>query len=82
MNVKNITVSIDDHLYRRARMRAAEQDTSVSALVRSFLASYSGGETEFERRKRLQQETLAQIHQFRGGDRLTRSEVHTRHALR
>jgi hypothetical protein len=41
--VKNITVSIDDETYRRARVKAAEQDMSVSALVREFLQSLSAG---------------------------------------
>ena len=35
--MKNITVSVDDETYRRARTKAAEQDTSLSALVRRFL---------------------------------------------
>jgi hypothetical protein len=35
--MKNITVSVDDETYRRARVKAAEQDTSLSALVRQFL---------------------------------------------
>ena len=35
--MKNITVSVDEGTYRFARIRAAEMDTSVSALVRSYL---------------------------------------------
>lgn len=35
--MKNITVSVDEETYRRARIRAAEEDTSVSALVKGFL---------------------------------------------
>ena len=37
MNVKNITVSIDEETHRFARIRAAELGTSVSALVRGYL---------------------------------------------
>jgi plasmid stability protein len=33
----NLTVSIDEALLRRARIRALERDTSVNALVRDFL---------------------------------------------
>lgn len=80
--MKNITVSIDDDLHRRARIRAAERDTSLSALVRDFLVQFAGGETEFERRKRLQGETIASIKSFRAGDRLARDAAHERHALR
>ena len=35
--MKNITVSIDEHTHRQARVRAAELGTSVSALVRTYL---------------------------------------------
>ena len=35
--MKNITVSVSDEIYRRARIRAAELGTSVSALVAEFL---------------------------------------------
>ena len=37
--MKNITVSVDEDTHRLARIRAAELDTSVSALVRQFLRS-------------------------------------------
>ncbi len=40
--MKNITVSVDEGTYRRARIRAAELDTSVSALVRSYLRGIVG----------------------------------------
>ncbi len=36
--MKNLTVSVDDETYRRARIVAAQRDISVSALVREFLA--------------------------------------------
>lgn len=37
----NLTLSIDDDLLRRARIRALEQGTSVNAVVRSFLHTYA-----------------------------------------
>lgn len=80
--MRNITVSVDDDLYRRARVRAAELDTSVSAAVRHFLKEFVHGDTSFEERKRLQDQTLATITSFRAGDRLSRDEVHRRDALR
>jgi plasmid stability protein len=80
--MKNVIVSVDDEVYRRACVRAAELDTSVPDAVRQFLTDFARGETDFERRKRLQDETLASIHSFRGGERLTRDELHDRDALR
>ena len=69
-------------MYRRSRVRAAELDTSLSRVVRQFLIEFASGETEFERRKKLQDETLASITRFRAGRRLTRAELHDRDAVR
>jgi plasmid stability protein len=80
--MKNITVSVEEDVYRAARVRAAELETSVSAVVRDFLQSFARGETDFERRKALQARTLASIRAFRAGSRVTRDEVHGRDALR
>jgi predicted CopG family antitoxin len=80
--VKNITITVPEDVYRRARIKAAERDTSVSALVRQFLMSLGEQETDYERRKRLQAEVLASIRRFRAGDRLGREEIHRRNALR
>jgi len=76
--VKNITVSIDDETYRRARMRAAEQDTSVSALVRRFLTELAAGEGDTERLKREERELRARIRTFSAGNRLPRDDAHER----
>jgi plasmid stability protein len=80
--VKNITVSLPDDVYRRARIKAAERDTSVSALVREFLAALAEGESDFERRKRLQDEVIGSIRGFSASDRLARDEIHDRDAVR
>jgi plasmid stability protein len=84
--MKNITLAIPDEVYRQARIRAAEQNTSISALVRGFLESLSQeAPSEFERLKALQEEVF---HQLKGSgfdptaDRLSRDELHDRDALR
>ncbi len=38
----NITVSIDERVLRRARVKATEQGTSVNALVSAYLAKFAG----------------------------------------
>ena len=63
-------------------MKAAERDTSVSALVRDYLVSFAIEESDFERKKRLQDQVISTITSFRAEDRLTRDEVHNRDALR
>ena len=80
--MKNITVSLPDEIYRRARIKAAERDRSVSGLVRDFLTALGGAESDFERGQRLQAEVLASVRRFRGGARLTREAVHRRRAVR
>jgi hypothetical protein len=77
-SVKNVTLSLPDDVYRRARVRAAEEDTSLSGLVQRLLMTYTSLESDFERRKRLQAEVLGTITEFRAGTRLSREEVHER----
>lgn len=38
--VANLTISVDDDLLQRARVRAAEQGTSVNAVLREELSRY------------------------------------------
>ena len=91
--MRNITVSVDDATYRRARIRAAELDTSVSALVREYLRSLSveratgaPTETEDERRGRLLREVIADFDArgvgLRMADNLSRDELYDRDAAR
>ncbi|MBP6440213.1 MAG: hypothetical protein KA259_01300 [Caldilineaceae bacterium] len=79
--MKNITVAVDDEIYRRARVKAAEMDSSISALFKEFLLQLTNGESDFDRRKRLERETIALIRDFSAADRLSRDELHERHAL-
>lgn len=37
----NLTLSLDDDLLKRARIRALEEDTSVNALVRGYLEDFA-----------------------------------------
>ena len=79
--MKNVTVSLDDGTYRRARVRAAETGRSLSAMVRDYLNELGSKQTEFER---LHAEELelrkALAGQFRAGDRVSRDEIHERKA--
>jgi plasmid stability protein len=78
--VKNITVSLDDDTYRRARMIAAQHDTSVSALVKRYLVDLGSGEGTEERLKREERALREKITTFRASDRLSRDDVHDRGA--
>lgn len=76
--MKNITVAVDDEIYRSARIRAAEQGTSVSALVADYLASISQDEAEFNRLAHQQNQIVNEIERFSAGERLSRDETHSR----
>src|SRR5687767_2875527 len=63
--VKNITVSVDDEVYRQARVAAAKRGTRVSALVGSYLQAVANGSApasleDEAQRDRLQRLRLAQ----------------------
>jgi uncharacterized protein YdaU (DUF1376 family) len=76
--MKNITVTVDDETYRRARIKAAERDTSVSALVKHFLAELAVGESDAERLKREERALRERIANFRAADRVAREDLHRR----
>ena len=76
--MKNITVSVDDDTYRRARIKAAERDTSVSALVKDFLVELSSQEPDGRRLEREERELRARIRSFTAGNRLSRDDAHRR----
>lgn len=60
--MKDITVSVPEEVYRKARVKAAERETSVSAEVSRFLAEFAAEESEFDR---LEKEMLAVINRPR-----------------
>jgi hypothetical protein len=76
--MKNITVSVDDETYRRARMVAAARDTSVSALVRRFLSELGTEESTFEQLKRRERELREQVTGFSASENLPREELYRR----
>jgi Family of unknown function (DUF6364) len=76
--MKNITVSLDDDIYRRARVIAAQKDTSVSALVKRFLVELGSEESDTERLKRKERLLRERITEFRASDRLPRDDIHGR----
>lgn len=92
--MKNITLSVDEETHRLARIRAAELDTSASALVRDYvknLVSDPGGGTaesgrvvaaEAKRRRRRLREVVEDIRAAspgcRAADNLSRGERYDR----
>jgi hypothetical protein len=76
--MKHITVSVPDDVLRRAKVRAAEQGRSVTALIADFLRGLADQDTEFARLEALQRKVQSEIAAFRGGDHYDRASVHDR----
>jgi plasmid stability protein len=73
----NLTITIDDELLRRARIRALSQGTSVNAVLREFLESYAGSDVEGAARARLVELARATVASSgRGGRSWTRDEIY------
>ncbi len=65
--MKNITVTVDDEVYRRARVRAAEEGTSVSRVVRDIITEFAHTETAHEQANRQREAFYETIdRQFKG----------------
>jgi hypothetical protein len=76
--VKSIRVSVDEETYWRARTKAAERRTSLSALVRRFLVELVSEESSARGLERQERNLRAQIRDFTAGDRLLRADAHRR----
>ena len=79
-HMANLTITIDDALLRRARMRALEQGTSVNALLREYLVAYAGSAQMQERALADLLELSTTATSRRGGATWTRDELHEREA--
>jgi hypothetical protein len=80
-----ITLTIDDEIYRRANHRAAVSHTSVDALVEKFLEDLAGKQAEREphqEQHNLLAEQIRTAHPgFRASDNVCREELHERNAV-
>ncbi len=76
--MKNITLSVDEETYRRARIAAAERNTTVSALVRDYLRTFARAADADPDPAAALFAALDCAQGFRAADRLTREEAHAR----
>ncbi|MXY08704.1 MAG: hypothetical protein F4Y61_08660 [Rhodothermaceae bacterium] len=90
--MKTISVSVENETHRRARIRAAETGTTVSAMMRNLLIEFlrrpaeEPAETEYQKRARLLDEVLEGFRTdgigVDTGSILHREEMYTRNAPR
>ncbi len=74
----SLTITIDDDILQRARIRALQEGTSVNALLREYLEAYAG-------RRDAQRQAIADVRAIaeratsrRSERRWTRDELHER----
>jgi predicted transcriptional regulator len=79
---RNITLTLDDDLIRKARVLAARRNRSVSALLREELFRLVSEDDTYETAKRAALERLEQGAHLGGGSLPSRDELYERARIR
>lgn len=74
----NLTITLEDDLLKRARVRAVEQGTSVNAVLRDYLEQYAGLRAQREEAARAILALSEAAQSGHVGGRWTRDELHER----
>jgi plasmid stability protein len=74
----NLTITIDDEVLKRARVRALQQGTSVNAIVREYLEAFAGGATVLAARRRFAALARVANSGSEGRRTWTRDDLHDR----
>ena len=76
--MKNITLSVDEHVLAAVRRLAAERNSSVNALVRDYLAGLAAHEDRAKRARTRLRQLSAQSQGRLGKKTWAREELHDR----
>lgn len=74
----SLTIAVDDSVLRKARIRALEQGTSVNAVLRHYLETYSGMQSQRAQAMRAVLDLSDRCRSGRGDASWTRDELHER----
>jgi hypothetical protein len=74
----NLTITLDDEILRRARLRALEQATSVNTVLRDYLVAYAAVGSTWDQAADEILRLSSQSRSGRGESRWTRDELHER----
>jgi len=74
----NLTITIDDEILHRARLRALEQHTSVNALLRDYLDAFAAAGATWDQATDEILRLSSSARSGRGNRRWTREELHER----
>lgn len=79
MATRNVTLSLPEDVFRRAKVLAAERDTSVSALVSDALRQLTGSEPDYATEWAAEEKLMRDGVGLRIGEiTWTREDVHRR----
>lgn len=79
MASKNVTLSVPEETLRRAKVLAAQRDTSVSALVSELLGQLTGAASDYHEAWAAEEKLMAQGVGLHVGEiTWTRDELHER----
>jgi len=72
--VRNVTLSAEEELIERARLRAAREKTTLNAAFREWLSRYAGAETSSQEYRAL----MKRLRHVRPGRHFSREELNER----
>jgi hypothetical protein len=78
VEVKNITLSVDENIWAAARRHAAERDSTVNALVRDYLTKLAEHESRADRARARLRQLSAQSTGRLGKKTWSREDLHDR----
>lgn len=76
--MKEINISIDDELYRQARQRLDDLESSVSRCVTDYLQSLNDDDGRINAARNRMRELFRTTTGFGVGEKLSREEMHER----
>lgn len=74
----NLTITVEPDLLKRARVKAAQEGTSVNAVLRDYLEAYTGLKGQREEAARAILALSERARSGHQGKRWTRDELHER----
>lgn len=74
----NLTITVDDEILRRARIRALELNTSINSVLRDYLAAFGAASAAWGQATDELLRLAGEARSGRGDRRWTRDELHER----
>lgn len=80
--MKEINISVDDELYRRAQQRLGDVEDSVALHVTNYLKSLNDDDGRIAAARTRMEELFRTTRGFGVGNKLSREEMHERGSIR